>query len=88
MDNLKVKVSKVKQSPGLMVVEVLSLMEVYQVFVVGEDLHRKRGSVEIISPGFQGANDSKEFTVIDVIVMFYENERLGEVHKSKGANHH
>ena len=38
--------------------------------MVGKDLYRKRGSVEVVSSGFQDVDDSKEFSVIDVVVSF------------------
>ena len=55
------------------------MMEVHQVLVVCEDLDREKGSMEVVSLGFQGMDDYKEFTVIDVIISFDGDERLGEV---------
>ena len=49
-------------------------MEVYQVFVVSEDLDREWGPMEVMSPGLQGTDDSQEFSVIDVIVAFRRDE--------------
>ena len=60
-------------------VDVLGLMEVYQVLVICEDLDREGGTMEIMSPGFQGVDDGKELSVIDVIIAFCWDERLGEV---------
>ena len=51
-------------------VQGLGLSEVGEVFMVGEDLNWERGAVEVVSPRFKGADDSKEFTIIDVIVLF------------------
>ena len=59
------------------VVEVLGLTEVQQVFVVSKHLYEERGSIEIVSPRFQDTDDSKEFSVIDVIISFYRDEGLG-----------
>ena len=56
MDDFQVKVRKVKQPSSLATVEVLCLTEVCQVLVIGEDLDGKRGSVEIVSPGFQSVD--------------------------------
>ena len=47
--------------------------------MVSEDLDGEEGSVEVVSPDFQGTDDCKEFTVIDVIVLFSGDEGLGEV---------
>ena len=32
--------------------------------------------MEVVTPGFQGADDRKEFSVIDVVVSFCRRERL------------
>ena len=45
-------------------------MEIRQVLVISEHLSGKRGSVEIVSPRFQGMDDSEEFSVIDIVVPF------------------
>ena len=57
----------------------MGLTEIGQVFVVGEDLYREGGTVKIVAPGFQGANDRKEFPVIDVVIALGRGERLREV---------
>ena len=62
-----------------MAIEVLCLMKVCQVLVVGEDLDGEGGSVEVVSPGFQSMDDCKELLVIDVVVSFSRDERLGKV---------
>ena len=70
MDHFEVEVGKVKKPARLAGVERLGLVEVGEVFMICEDLHRKGGAMEVVAPGFQGANDCKEFSVIDVIIMF------------------
>ena len=60
-------------------VQVLGLMEVYQVFVVCEDLDGEGRTMEVVSPRLQGVDDSKEFSVIDVVIVFYWDEQLREV---------
>ena len=47
--------------------------------MVGEDLYRKGGAMEVVAPGFQGANDGEEFAVIDVVVALGGGEGLREV---------
>ena len=51
-------------------------MEVGKVFVVSEDLHRERGAMEVVVPGFQGVNNGEKFAIIDIIVPFGGGERL------------
>ena len=47
--------------------------------MVGEDLHGEGRAVEIVAPRFQGANDGKEFSVVNIIVSFGGGEGLREV---------
>ena len=47
--------------------------------MVGKDLDWEGRTVEVVLPGFKGADDGEEFTVIDIIVSFSLRERLGEV---------
>ena len=54
-------------------------MEVRQVLVVGKDLDGERRSMEVVPPRLQDADDSKELSVVDVIVALYRDKRLGEV---------
>ena len=54
-------------------------MEIGQIFVVGENLDRKGGTVEVVPPGFESTDDSKEFTIIDVIISFCQREGLSKV---------
>ena len=79
MDDLQVKVSKVKQPPSLTVVEILGLMKIYQIFVVSEDLYKEEGAMEIVSSGLQSVDDYEKFLVIDFIVSFCGDEQLREI---------
>ena len=47
--------------------------------MICEHLNGKRGAVEVVSPGLQGVDDGKEFPVVDVVVAFGGDERLGEI---------
>ena len=76
MDHFQVKVSKVDEPACLAAIERLGLAEIGKVLVVSEDLHGKGGAMEIVAPRFQGANDSEEFAVIDVVVPFGGGEGL------------
>ena len=50
MDHFQVEVGEVNEPTGLSSVEVLGGTEVGEVFVVGEDLDREGGSVEVVAP--------------------------------------
>ena len=60
MDHFQVEVREVDKPARLTAVEHLGLVEICKVFVVGEDLYREGGAVEIVSPGFQGANNGEK----------------------------
>ena len=70
MDHFEVEVGKVNKPACLSVVKRLGLAEIGEILMIGEYLHRKGGAMEIVVPGFQGANDRKEFSVIDVVIAF------------------
>ena len=74
VDHCQVEVSEVNEPVSLSVIEVLGGAEVSEILVVGEDLDRERRSVEVVSPRFQGTDDSEEFSVIDVVVSFCRGE--------------
>ena len=76
MDHFQVKVSKVNEPARLAAVECLGLAEIGKVLVVSEDLHRKGGAMKIVAPGFQGTDNSKEFSVVDVVVPLSGGEGL------------
>ena len=76
MDHFEVKVGEVDKPARLSSIKRLGLSKVGEVFVVSEDLHREGGAVKIVAPGFQGANDSKEFAIIDIVVSFCRGEGL------------
>ena len=79
MDHFEVKVGKVDKPTRLATVKRLGLMEIGQILVVSENLYQKRRAMEVVTPGFQGANDGEEFAVTDVVVVFGGGERLREV---------
>ena len=57
-------------------VERLGLAEISKVLVVSEDLYREGGAVEIVAPGFQGANNGEKFSVINIVISFGRGEGL------------
>ena len=79
MDHFQVNVSKVDEPACLVAIERLGLVEIGKVLVVSEDLHREGGAMKIVAPGFQGADNSKEFSVVDIVVPLGGGEGLREV---------
>ena len=76
MDHLKVEVGKVDEPARLAAVECLGLVKISKVLVVGEDLYREGGAMEIVTPGLQGANNSEKFPIINVVITFGGGEGL------------
>ena len=79
MDHFEVEVCKINQPLCLAAVKCLRLAEVGKVLMIHEYLYREGESMKVMSPGFQGSDDSKKFPVIDVVVSFGGGERLREV---------
>ena len=79
MDHFKIKVGKVDEPARLPAIQHLGLTEIGEIFVVREDLHWERRAMEVMAPRFQSADDGKEFSVIDVVVLLCGGERLGEI---------
>jgi hypothetical protein len=77
--DFEVKVSKVEKPMSLSSIEVMRFAEVGEVFMVSEDLNRERGASEVLLPGLESSDDSKEFLIIDIIVSFSRDEGLGEI---------
>lgn len=50
-------------------VETLGRTKEGEIFVIGEDLDRKRAAMEVMSPSLKGMDNGKEFTIIDVVIM-------------------
>ena len=47
--------------------------------MISENLDGEGGTMEVMSPGFEGTDDCQEFSVIDIIVLFCWEEGLKEV---------
>jgi hypothetical protein len=58
VNHLEIEICKVNEPPGLAVIQGLGLAEIRKVFMVSECLDREWGSMEIVAPGFKGADDS------------------------------
>ena len=79
MDHFEVEVGEVNEPTRLVAVKRLGLAEIGKIFVVGEDLHREWGTMKVVTPRLQGANDGKEFTIVDIVIAFGGREGLREV---------
>ena len=60
----------------LSAVERLGLAEVGKIFVVGEDLYREGGTMEVVTPRLQGTNNGEKLAIIDIVISFGGGEGL------------
>ena len=47
--------------------------------MIGENLNGKGGTMEVVSPGFEGTDDCQEFSIVDIVIPFRWGEGLREV---------
>src|SRR6267154_1653994 len=80
MVEFKVKLIQGELPASLAAGEVLSGAEVKKVLMVGEDNDRVWVPFEVMAPSFQGSDDGKEFSIVDLIVPFCRIKGLGEVY--------
>ena len=70
MGEFEIEVCQVYEPMSLSVVEVLSLVEVGEVFVVSKDLNWEGGFLKVMPPSFQGVDYSEEFLIIHIVISF------------------
>ena len=51
-------------------------MEVREILMVVEDNHQEGGTLYVMSPGAEGADDAEELSIIDLIVTFGRRKGL------------
>ena len=76
MDHLQVEIREVNKPMCLSAVERLGLAEVGKIFVVGEDLYREGGTMEVVTPRLQGTNNGEKLAIIDIVISFGGGEGL------------
>ena len=47
--------------------------------MISENLDGEGGTMEVVSPDFEGMDDCQEFSIIDIVIPFHWRERLREV---------
>jgi len=75
--NFEIELGENEGPTGLTPGERRSGHEVAKVAVVGKDLYRVSATFEVVSPVFEGLDNSKEFTVMHLIVPFGWDELAG-----------
>ena len=48
-------------------------------FVISENLDGEGGTMEVMSPGSEGTDDSKELMIVDVVILYHQREGLRKV---------
>ena len=64
---------------SLLASEILGLFEIFQILVVCDYNHQVFSSGEVVLPFLQSLNNSKEFSIIDVVVLFHQGEGGGMI---------
>ena len=59
--------------------KLLLCVEINKVIVVSPDFKGFRVSFKVVAEGFKGADNSEEFFVMNVIILFGRKEGLGEI---------
>ena len=75
----EIKFRQVKQPPGLLVIQIVRLVEVGQVLVISKDLDCGGGTEKVVVPGIQCSHDGEQFSVVDVIVALSGAKCLGQI---------
>ena len=57
--------------------EQFSGHEIFEIFVVGDNIDQRSWTFEIVSPDFEGFEDHEQLLVVYVIVEFWGSETLG-----------
>ena len=74
-----VKILEKEGPASLAMREFARVLEVGQVFMVGEDRDRMWGALQVLFPFAQSKDDSEKLSIIDIIVSFCCREGFGEV---------
>ena len=74
-----VKILQEQHPAGLSLGQILGLFEISQILIVCDHSYRVFCSCKVVSPFFEGLNDSMEFSVIDVIMSLRGGEGCGVV---------
>ena len=59
--------------------QFVGVLDIEEVFVVGDNGDRVRGSLDVLFSFLKCEDDGKEFTIIDVIVLFCRDKCLREI---------
>ena len=61
---------------GLTAIQISRLAEVGEVFMVSKDVNCSGGTKKVVAPGIEGSHDSKQLSIVDVVIAFSRAERL------------
>ena len=75
----EIKILKKKGPASLPSREFARVFEIGQVLVIGEDRDRVRSPLQVLFPLSKSEDNSKEFLIIDVVVVLGQREGLGKV---------
>ena len=64
----EVELGKEFRPPRLVAVQKLSCGEIFEIFVVGDDINGSRGTFKVVAPNAECFIDSEELPVMDIVV--------------------
>ncbi len=64
----EVELGKEFRPPHLAVVQKLSCGEIFEIFVVGDDVNGSHGTFKVVAPNVECFVDSEELLVVDIVV--------------------
>ena len=79
VSKVKIEVLQEHHPSCLSARQLLWLVEVCEIFMVGEEGYWVDHALEIVSPMIQGVDNSKEFPIINVIISFCRSEHLRKI---------
>ena len=79
MKKVKIKIMEKHHPACLTSRQLLGLAEVHKIFVVSEESYWVTCALEVMAPMIQSMDNSKEFTIIDIVISFSCSERLREI---------
>ena len=74
----EVKAGEVERPASLSPIELLSGAEVFEILMVRPNLYRVTSPFEIVTPFLESSNDGKHLSVMDLVIVLYRIQSLGE----------
>jgi len=77
MSEMEIETAEVQGPLCLLMCEVLCRVPIFQVSMVGDNVEHLREAFQIVLPVFESTNDGKHLLIIDLVILFGFDHRLG-----------